>query len=57
MVEALFITIAGMGGVFSFLLLLILAMTGLRFVCAHQNNNRTDLDKVALAIALTQRGK
>ncbi|MBP5343918.1 MAG: OadG family protein [Alphaproteobacteria bacterium] len=57
MIEALFITLTGMGGVFAFLLLLVLAMNILRFVCAKINSDTTKLDKVALAIALTQRGK
>ena len=57
MLEALFITLAGMGGVFAFLLLLVFAMNLLHFICTKMNLNTNDLDKVALAIALTQRGK
>lgn len=57
MFEALFITVAGMGGVFAFLLLLVYAINVLRFVCTKINPDTNNLDKVALAIALTQRGK
>lgn len=57
MTEALFITAAGMGGVFAFLLLLVCAMKVLRLVCTESNLEKKDLSKVALAIALTQRGK
>lgn len=53
MTQALFITGAGMGGVFSFLLLLIGAMKILA-MCARERNN---LDKVAVAIAAARRGK
>ena len=57
MTEALFITAAGMGGVFAFLLLLVYTMNLLRLACAESNLKEKDLTKVALAIALTQRGK
>jgi len=57
MVEALFITALGMGGVFAFLLMLVFAMNVLSYACAKFSQNQDDLDKVALAIALTQRGK
>ena len=57
MFEALFITATGMGGVFAFLLLLVYAMNVLRLVCTKIDSDTNDLDKVALAIALTQRGK
>ena len=57
MTEALFITAAGMGGVFAFLLILVYAMNMLRMACAESNSDKEDLGKVALAIALTQRGK
>jgi len=53
MAQALFITGAGMGGVFAFLLLLIGAMKILAF-CVQERNN---LDKVAVAIAAARRGK
>ena len=51
--QALFITIAGMGGVFAFLILLICAMKLLTFLAQERN----DLDKVAVAIAYARRGK
>ncbi len=51
--EALFITGAGMGGVFAFLLLLIGAMKVLALVVQDKNN----LDKIAVAIAAARRGK
>ena len=53
MQEALFITMAGMGGVFAFLLLLIFAMKALVFFAQDRNS----LDKVAVAIAAARRGK
>ena len=53
MEEALFITSAGMGGVFAFLILLIGAMKVLAFFAQERN----DLDKVAVAIAAARRGK
>lgn len=53
MEQALFITIAGMGGVFAFLLLLIGAMKLLTLVAQDRNN----LDKVAVAIAVARRNK
>lgn len=53
MEQALFITGAGMGGVFAFLLLLIGAMKVLALVAQDRNN----LDKVAVAIAVARRGK
>ena len=51
MEQAFFITVAGMGGVFCFLLLLIGAMKLLAF--AVQENS--SLDKVAVAIATARR--
>ena len=51
--EALFITVAGMGGVFGFLVLLIGAMKVLAFAVKEDGN----LDKVAVAIACARRGK
>ena len=51
--QALFITVAGMGGVFGFLLLLIGAMKLLAFVAKEEAN----MDKVAVAIACARRGK
>ncbi len=51
--QALFITIAGMGGVFGFLVLLIGAMKLLAFV-AKENAN---MDKIAVAIACARRRK
>ena len=57
MVEALFITVVGMGGVFSFLLLLIWAMIGLRIFSETRKSDTENLDKVALAVAVMQRGK
>jgi len=57
MIEALFITIAGMGGVFAFLLLLVCAMYVLHGVCTKLNSDQNNLDKVAVAIAVAQRGK
>lgn len=53
MEQALFITGAGMGGVFAFLLLLIGAMKVLAF-CVQDEDN---LDKVAVAIAAARRNK
>ena len=53
MEQALFVTLAGMGGVFAFLLLLIFAMKLLTLLTQEKNN----LDKVALAIACARRGK
>jgi len=53
MEQALFITGAGMGGVFAFLLLLIGAMKVLSFFAQEKNN----LDKVAVAIAAARRGQ
>jgi len=53
MEQALFITGAGMGGVFAFLILLIGAMKMLAFFAREQDN----LDKVAVAIACARRGK
>ena len=51
--EALFITAAGMGGVFAFLILLIGAMKMLALFAQERDN----LDKVAVAIAAVRRGK
>lgn len=51
--QVLFITVTGMGGVFAFLLLLILAMKVL--TCCVQE--KEDLNKIALAISLARRGK
>lgn len=51
--QALFITMAGMGGVFGFLMLLIFAMKLLAFV-AKEN---TSMYKIAVAIACARRGK
>ncbi|MBQ3695979.1 MAG: OadG family protein [Alphaproteobacteria bacterium] len=51
--QALFITIAGMGGVFAFLMLLIGAMKLLAFTVKEDES----LDKVAVAIACARRGK
>ena len=51
--QALFITGAGMGGVFAFLILLIGAMKLLALFARERNN----LDKVAIAIAAARRGK
>ena len=53
MEQALFITGAGMGGVFAFLILLIGAMNVLAFCACEQDN----LDKAAVAIAAARRGK
>ncbi|MBQ4472638.1 MAG: OadG family protein [Alphaproteobacteria bacterium] len=53
MEQALFITIAGMGGVFGFLVLLIGAMKVLSFATKEDEG----LDKVAVAIACARRGK
>ena len=53
MEQALFITIAGMGGVFGFLVLLICAMKMLALAVKEDEN----LDKVAVAIACARRGK
>ncbi len=53
MEQALFITGAGMGGVFAFLILLICAMKLLVFFAQERNN----LDKVAVAIAIARRNK
>ena len=53
MTEAFFVTLAGMGGVFAFLILLIGAMKILSFCVKEQNN----LDKVAVAIACARREK
>lgn len=47
--EALFITGIGMGGVFGFLILLIIAMSFLRIF--NDTTNNTDLEKIAVAIA------
>ena len=57
MLEALFVTVTGMGGVFAFLVLLVLAMKILHYACEKLVSRSTDLDKIALAIALTQRRK
>ena len=57
MVEALFITTVGMGGVFAFLLLLIWAMIGLRLFLETDKSDTENLDKIAVAIAVAQRGK
>ena len=51
--EALFITLAGMGGVFAFLLLLIFAMKVLSFLSKEDE----DLCKIAVVIAAARRGK
>ena len=51
--KALFITGAGMGGVFAFLLLLICAMK----LLALFTRDRDNLDKVAVAIAYARRKK
>ncbi len=51
--QALFITIAGMGGVFGFLVLLIGAMKLLAFAVKEETN----MDKIAVAIAYARRGK
>ena len=53
MEQALFITVAGMGGVFGFLVLLIGAMKLLAFTVKEETN----MDKVAVAIACARRGK
>ena len=53
MEQALFITIAGMGGVFAFLLLLIGAMKLLAFIV----QDSEDLNKIAVAVACARRGK
>jgi len=53
MEQALFITGAGMGGVFAFLVLLIGAMKLLTLFAQERNS----LDKVAVAIAVARRGK
>ena len=53
MSQALFITMAGMGGVFAFLILLIGAMKLLAFMF----KKNIDMDKVAVAIACARRGK
>ena len=51
--QALFITIAGMGGVFGFLVLLIGAMKLLAFTVKEDAH----MDKIAVAIAYARRGK
>ena len=51
--EALFITAAGMGGVFGFLVLLIGAMKLLAFTVKEDSN----MDQIAVAIACARRGK
>ena len=51
--QALFITVAGMGGVFAFLMLLIGAMK----LLALFSQPRNDLNKIAVAIAYARRGK
>ena len=54
--NALFITGMGMGGVFAFLLLLIIGMAGLRKIV--EKTGRTGRDKVAVALAIVcSRGK
>ena len=53
MTEAFFVTLAGMGGVFAFLILLMGAMKLLAFVAQEDES----LDKVAVAIAAARRGK
>ena len=53
MEQALFITFAGMGGVFAFLLVLIGAMNMLSCIV----KEKRDLNKVAIAIAYARRGK
>ena len=50
--EALFITIVGMGGVFTFLLILIAGMVSLSGVVAETERKQTD--KIALAIAVAR---
>ncbi len=53
MEQALFITLAGMGGVFAFLILLIGAMKMLALLAQDRNS----LDKIAVAVAVARRGK
>ena len=53
MEQALFVTVAGMGGVFCFLVLLICAMKLLAYLVDEEDA----LDKVAVAIAVARRGK
>lgn len=50
--NALFITIVGMGGVFTFLMIMIIAMTFLRFFV--NESDTSDLEKIAVAIAVAK---
>lgn len=50
--NALFITAVGMGGVFAFLILLIIAMTFLRFFV--NESDTSDLEKIAVAVAVAK---
>jgi hypothetical protein len=53
--DALIITCIGMGGVFLFLFLLICGMQILRIVIS--GNRSQDLEKIAIAVALTHHQK
>ena len=50
LLQALFITVIGMGGVFSFLLILMAGMTVLR-ICAQQTE-RQPMEKIAATLAV-----
>ena len=50
--NALFITAVGMGGVFAFLILLIIAMTFLRLFI--EETDTSDLEKIAVAVAVAK---
>ena len=50
--NALFITLVGMGGVFAFLILLIIAMSFLRLIIT--TTDSADLEKTAIAIAVAK---
>ena len=50
LLQALFITVVGMGGVFSFLLILMAGMTVLR-ICV-EKTERQPMDKIVAALAV-----
>ena len=50
LLQALFITVIGMGGVFTFLLILMAGMTVLR-ICA-QKTERQPMEKIAATLAV-----
>lgn len=50
LLQALFITVIGMGGVFAFLLILMAGMTVLR-ICV-QKTERQPMEKIAAALAV-----